>query len=158
MDACDIRISIVASPFDADAECAAFRRSNRDWGAIVHFIGLVRSAGARVERLSIEHYSGLTESEVASRAAQAADRWPARAITIVHRIGELAPGDPIVFVAAASDHRRAAFETVDFLMDHLKCDAPFWKSETVGGAVRWVEPREEDRESKERWRLNDGRG
>lgn len=144
-------IEVCGAPFDPDQAAATFRSDNAAAGAIVTFLGQVRDDDGAVSALTLEHYEGLTQSEIAKIATDAAARWPVDAITIRHRVGEMAPGEAIVFVAAASAHRRSAFDAADFLMDYLKSAAPFWKRETRGGDARWIEPRAEDYKDRARW-------
>ena len=122
-------------------------------GAIVSFTGLARPTtreGAPIERLFLDHHSRLTQQSL-DDIATSADRFDVIAVRIVHRCGEIAPGEAIVFVAAASAHRRAAFEAADFLMDRLKTDALFWKREDGLDGARWIEPTEKDRADRARW-------
>ena len=119
------------------------------------FTGTVRGkAGeAPITSMTLEHYPGMTEAELARVEAEANDRWPLSASLIVHRIGELQPGDNIVLVIAASAHRHAAFEAAEFLMDYLKSRAPFWKKEArPDGSADWVDARETDTEAMQRWK------
>ena len=83
--------------------------------------------------------------------AASAARFGVDAVRIVHRCGAIAPGEAIVFVAAAARHRRAAFEAADYLMDRLKTDAIFWKREDGVDGARWIEPTEADRADRARW-------
>lgn len=144
-------ILVSDAPFDPDEALSAFRARHKGAGAIVSFIGDVRGEGGDVESLTLDHYPGFTEVEIEKIARAARQRWPLLGISIVHRVGEMAPGEPIVFVAAAAAHRRAAFDSVAFLMDYLKSQAPFWKKETRNGATKWIEPRTEDFADKARW-------
>ena len=108
--------------------------------------------GHRISDMTLEHYPGMTESELARVEAEAGKRWPLQASLIVHRIGALRPGDNIVLVVTASAHREAAFAAAEFLMDYLKTSAPFWKKERgPDGAERWVEARQSDDRAAERW-------
>ena len=123
-------------------------------GAVVSFVGIARPrshSGEPVERLFLDHHPRLTERSLADIAADAATRFGVDAIRVVHRCGEVLPGEPIVFAAAASVHRRAAFEAADYLMDRLKTDAMFWKREDGAGGSRWIEPRPEDHADRARW-------
>ncbi len=143
-------IIITPDRFDPEVELAGFRR----WpqcagaGAIVSFTGLVRG---EADGLTLSHYPGFTELQIEKMAQQAMQRWSLLGYKIIHRIGDMRPQDPIVFIAAASPHRRAAFEAVDFIMDYLKSQAAFWKQETRGGETRWIEPRCEDMRDLKRW-------
>jgi molybdopterin synthase catalytic subunit len=102
--------------------------------------------------MTLEHYPGMTEAELARVEAEAGQRWPLQASLIVHRVGTLKPGDNIVLVVTASAHRQAAFAAAEFLMDYLKTRAPFWKKETrADGAERWVDAREADEQAAGRW-------
>ena len=143
-----IRISNIA--IQPEGELAAFRNALPNAGAIASFIGVVRDDG-ETETLTLSHYPGFTEKQIAGFVEQAKIRWALLGALIVHRVGEMSVGQPIVLVAAASAHRRDAFEACDYLMDRLKCDAPFWKQETVGGETRWIEPRAQDRNDRDRW-------
>ncbi|HET7315982.1 MAG TPA: molybdenum cofactor biosynthesis protein MoaE [Sphingomicrobium sp.] len=142
-------IRVEAKPFDPAAELVRFSAESEGAGAIVSFVGVVR--GGDTKRLELSHYAGFTDSVVETLAADARAQFAVSALTIVHRVGALAPGEPIVFVAAAAAHRRAAFDAIDYLMDRLKTDAPFWKKEVGAAGERWVEPRPEDRVDRSRW-------
>ncbi|MEQ5836646.1 molybdopterin synthase catalytic subunit MoaE [Marinobacter sp. NFXS9] len=125
-----------------------------DTGAIATFTGLVRTSGDRqdVRALFLEHYPGMTESVIEDLVNQARERWSIQAVRVIHRVGELALGEQIVFVGVASAHRGDAFAACEFLMDALKTSAPFWKKEiTVDGESHWVEQKASDRDKAESW-------
>jgi len=143
-------IRISDSAIDPEAELSAFREIVSDAGAIASFIGCVRDDG-QTESLTLSHYPEFTEKQIEGFVAEAHKRWGLRGTLIVHRVGQMLVGEPIVVVATASAHRRDAFEACDFLMDRLKCDAPFWKQETCRGETRWIEPRAQDRADLSRW-------
>lgn len=143
-------IRISESSFDPEAELRAFRHGMSNAGAIASFTGIVRDDG-QTQELTLSHYPGFTESHIEAFVKQAKDRWTLQGVNVVHRVGTMIVGVPIVFVATASAHRRDAFEACDYLMDRLKCDAPFWKQETIGGKTRWIEPRAQDRSDLDRW-------
>ncbi|MEZ5893591.1 MAG: molybdenum cofactor biosynthesis protein MoaE [Parvularculaceae bacterium] len=139
---------------DAGAELAAFEKRASAAGAVVSFLGKVRGAhaGEAVSALELEHYPGVTERSIAEMEREARARWPLDDILIIHRVGRIGPGETIVFVAAASAHRRAAFEAADFLMDYLKTEAMLWKKEVRDGGEAWIEPRPDDYQDAGRWR------
>jgi molybdopterin synthase catalytic subunit len=145
-----VRISIQTEDFDIAAESEALAKGRDDVGAIVLFSGLVR-ADDGLTSLTLEHYPGMTEREIARHVEEAKTRRPLLGVTVIHRIGKLAPGDRIVLVAVASAHRAAAFEAANFLMDYLKTRAPFWKLEERGGGTQWVDARETDDQAAKRW-------
>ncbi|MGF6149147.1 molybdopterin synthase catalytic subunit MoaE [Pseudomonas fluorescens] len=128
-------------------------------GAVATFVGYVRdiNQGEKVSSLFLEHYPGMTERSLQRIVDQANERWPLQRVNIVHRVGLLNVGDPIVFVGVASEHRQAAFDACAFLMDYLKTRAPFWKREETGSGDRWVCGRESDRLAARRWEGGDGR-
>ena len=147
-------VRVQAQDFDIGAEIARMTAGRTDIGAIVTFTGTVRGqAGSRaLKSMTLEHYPGMTEAELGRVEAEACARWPLQASLIVHRVGELVPGDNIVLVIAASPHRHAAFSAAEFLMDYLKTRAPFWKKETAAdGTGAWVDARESDDKALERW-------
>ncbi len=147
-------VRVQREDFDVGAEVRRLTAGRTDIGAIVTFTGTVRadSAGAGIAAMTLEHYPGMTEEELARVDAAAAARWPLQASLIVHRVGTLRPGDNIVLVVTASAHRQAAFDAAAFLMDYLKTRAPFWKKELgAAGEERWVEARESDDAAAERW-------
>lgn len=121
-----------------------------DIGAVASFTGLVR-ADDGLTALTLEHYPAMTARAMAAVAAEAEARWPLLGGTVIHRVGRLLPGEPIVLVAVASAHRAAAFAAAAFLMDWLKTRAPFWKLEEFGGSSRWVAAKAEDDDAAERW-------
>lgn len=149
----DISTLVTSTAFDPQGEAAGFRSRHSGAGAVVTFLGDVRSNGDTVDALMLEHYPGFTEKEIKRIARSATARWPLLGVRIVHRVGALQPEDAIVFVAVAAAHRRAAFEAAEFLMDYLKSEAPLWKKEIAGGQERWIEPRKTDIEDKARWRV-----
>lgn len=146
-------IRVQAERFDGGGELAAFAARVPGAGAIASFLGLVRgeSGGDDVSVLELEYYPGLTERIVAAIGEDARDRFALIAFAIVHRTGALAPGEPIVFVAAAAAHRRAAFDAVDYMMDRLKTEAAFWKREHGPSGSRWIEARGADLRDRARW-------
>jgi molybdopterin synthase catalytic subunit len=146
-------VRVQTEPFDAGNLLAAFSAGRIDAGAVVSFTGLARAAtdGQAVATLELDAYSGFTEPAIEALETQARARFAVLDILIVHRHGPIAPGEAIVFVAAAAEHRRAAFQAADFLMDRLKTEAPFWKKETGPDGERWIEPRQPDYEDVKRW-------
>lgn len=148
------RTRLAGDPFDPAEELSAFAAALTEEGGIVSFVGLARPLsrdGQPVERLLLDHHPRLTQRSLDEIAVAASDRFEVTAVRIVHRHGEVLPGQPIVFAAAASRHRRAAFEAADYLMDRLKTDAVFWKREDTVDGARWIEPTEADRAARARW-------
>ncbi len=147
-------ISVQTEDFDPGAELSRLGQAG-DCGAVASFIGQVRgdatAATAGVVALELEHYPGMTEGMLAALAEEATARWGLLAATLVHRVGMMAPGERIVFVATAAPHRAAALEACAYLIDRLKTDAPFWKRERRGAEAAWVEARESDDEAAARW-------
>jgi molybdopterin synthase catalytic subunit len=146
-------IRVQAEDFDATAEAEALTRGRSDIGAVVSFVGLCRDEGGALSRLEIEHYSGMAEAEIARVADEAEARWPLLGVAIIHRFGDILPGQRIVLVVTASAHRGAAFQAADFLMDYLKTRAPFWKRahRADGGVEDWIESKSMDDQSAARW-------
>jgi molybdopterin synthase catalytic subunit len=150
----EVQTRLAETSFAPDQELAEFVAGLREEGAVVSFVGLVRPRGVGgepIERLFLDHHPRLTESSLAEIAAAAIARFDVGAVRVVHRCGEMRPGEPIVFAAAASAHRRAAFEAADYLMDRLKTDAMFWKREDGAGGSRWIEPTGDDHADRARW-------
>ncbi len=151
------RIRVQHEPFDVAAETARLG-ADAEIGAIASFVGVVRGRNrvgedeAEIHTLTLEHYPGMTEKALTRIVDAAGERWPLRAATVIHRVGELALGEPIVLVLAASAHRDAAFEACRYIMDILKTEAPFWKKERLpDGRERWVDARESDGAAAARW-------
>lgn len=145
-----ISVEIVGEAIDVAGALAAL--SVPDAGGIASFTGLVR-ADDGVDSLELEHYPGATERALQDLADTAAERWKLLAVTIVHRVGRMTPGETVVFVAAAASHRAPALEACAYLIDRLKTDAPFWKRETRGADSNWVQPRDADDTAAARWSL-----
>jgi molybdopterin synthase catalytic subunit len=144
-------IRVQQEDFDIGAEIARLKAGRSDIGAIVTFTGTVRDQTGAIAEMTLEHYPGMTEAELSRVEAEANARWPLQASLIVHRYGSLNPGDNIVLVVTASEHRDAAFEAARFLMDYLKTRAPFWKRESGAGGARWVEAEPRDETAVARW-------
>src|ERR1700733_5396470 len=147
-------IKVQREDFDVGRELDTLSQGNPRIGGVASFIGLVRDRGGpeAVSALNLEHYPGMTEKKLAEIEAEANRRWPLSASLIIHRYGRLDPGDRIVLVATASPHREAALAACHFLIDWLKTDAPFWKSEATPQGERWVEKRAEDDEATRKWK------
>ncbi len=146
-----VTIRIIGGSFDPEAETRIFRAQMLSAGALVTFTGQVRDDSGAETRITLEHYPGFTENEIARHCAAAQSRWTLLGLLIIHRVGVMAPGEPIVLVATAAKHRREAFSAADFLMDYLKSRAPFWKKEASSNGDRWIEPRAEDIADLRRW-------
>ncbi len=146
-------VRVQREDFDASTEIAKLRAGDARVGAIASFIGTVRdiSDDAEVRTLTLEHYEGMTERALEAIVEEARQRFDTYGITVIHRIGELAPAEQIVLVAVTSAHRGAAFDACRFIMDYLKTRAPFWKKERTPDGVRWVEARSSDNEAATRW-------
>ena len=137
-----------------DRELVALVEHARGDGAVVSFTGIARSrskSGEAVERLELEHHPALTQQSLEAIAVEAATRFDVSHVHVVHRCGDIAAGEPIVFAGAASMHRRAAFEAADYLMDRLKTEAVFWKREIGEAGSEWIEPTATDYSDRERW-------
>jgi len=146
-------IRVQREDFDVGQELAALTRGATTIGGVTSFVGLVRdmAGGEKISAMTLEHYPGMTEQQLAAIEAEARQRWPLDAVLIIHRYGELKPGDRIVLVATASSHRDAAFDACRFLIDWLKTKAPFWKREETSAGPRWVEAKASDDDAAKRW-------
>lgn len=146
-------IILADAPFDADAAAAAFRKGLETAGAIVSFLGQVSAEETDnpVTALFLDHMPGATQTSIEKIAAQAEARWPLLKAQIIHRVGTVETGQPIVYVACAARHRRDAFEAADYLMDFLKSDVLLWKKEIRTEGENWIEPRGQDYDDKNRW-------
>jgi molybdopterin synthase catalytic subunit len=151
-------IRVQEAAFDVGAEIAALTEGCPDVGGIGCFLGVVRDdaatdrAARRLTALTLEHYPGMTERAIAAIAETAEQRWALVGCTVIHRVGRLAPGDPIVLVIAAAGHRQPALDATAFLIDWLKTRAPFWKREEFAdGEAIWVDARDADDAAAARW-------
>ncbi|UGY05383.1 molybdenum cofactor biosynthesis protein MoaE [Bradyrhizobium quebecense] len=146
-------IRIQEADFDVAAEIAGLSKGRTDVGAVVSFSGICRGSeqGEPIAALTLEHYPGMAEAEIARHADEAMARWPLQGLTIIHRFGRIAPGENIVLVVTASAHRQAAFEAAEFLMDYLKTNAPFWKREESARGTSWIEAQGHDDAATARW-------
>ena len=149
-----MEVSVQREDFDAGAEAAALARGRADIGATVAFVGHCRDEGGRLAALEIEHYPGMAEAEIARVVEDARARWPLLGLRVIHRYGEIRPGEQIVLVATAASHRGAAFAAAEFLMDYMKTRAPFWKRARLadGTAEAWIEAKNSDEAAAGRWR------
>src|SRR5689334_23602847 len=141
-----MKVSVQREDFDLSREVKAISAST-SIGAVASFVGLVLEV-----RMTLEHYPGMTERAIAAIVEQARGRWNVLDCTVIHRYGDLAPGEQIVLVAVSSAHRGDAFAACEFIMDYLKTRAPFWKKEHRAQGASWVEARVSDDEAAERWK------
>lgn len=139
--------------FDTGAELSRLVGGRADAGAAVTFTGLCRGGEGteRIDALTLDHYPAMAQAELERIESEARGRWPLLDVLVVHRYGRLEPGEVIVLVAVLAQHRRAAFEAAEFIMDVLKTDAPFWKYEERGGGGHWVEAARTDDLARKRW-------
>ena len=148
-----VTIRIQQADFDIAREIAALTKGRTDIGAVVSFSGICRgSEGSEtVAALTLEHYPEMAEAEIARHAETAMSRWPLSGLTVIHRVGRIAAGENIVLVLTASQHRQAAFQAAEFLMDYLKANAPFWKRAEGTAGTGWVDARHPDDAAAARW-------
>jgi molybdopterin synthase catalytic subunit len=145
---------LVRSALRPEQELAALLEQATGDGAVVSFVGVARGesrAGEAVDKLVLQHHPALTGKSLEDIARSACERFSVSHVRVVHRCGNVAAGEPIVFAGASSLHRRAAFEAADYLMNRLKTEAVFWKQENGPGGSRWVEPTDADYAERERW-------
>jgi molybdopterin synthase catalytic subunit len=149
----NVSIRIQEADFDIAREITALTSGRTDIGAVVSFSGICRGNedGQTIAALTLEHYPGMAEAEIARHVETAMSRWPISGVSVVHRVGRIAPGENIVLVVTASEHRQAAFEAAEFLMDYLKANAPFWKREEGAGGTNWIAAHHHDDEAAARW-------
>lgn len=148
-------IKIQQDDFDANEIHRQILGERVDVGAIASFVGLVRDLPASsLQRMTLEYYPGMTEKSLAAIVEKAQQRWDIIDCAVVHRVGDLQPGDQIVLVSVFSAHRRDAFSACEFIMDYLKTEAPFWKKETDSQSSQWVEAKNADDQAKNRWNLD----
>jgi molybdopterin synthase catalytic subunit len=151
---CPVTIRLQSADFDIAAEMAAMTKGRTDIGAVVSFSGICRGGEGSdaITAMTLEHYPGMADAEIARHVDEAKARWPLTGVTVIHRYGRVVPGDNIVLVLTASAHRQAAFQAAEFLMDYLKANAPFWKSEERAGGNAWVEAQAHDDDAAARWK------
>ncbi len=148
-----VTVRLQRENFDPAAEAAKLTRGRTDIGAVVAFTGICRGteSGRALSAMTLEHYPGMAEAEIARHVEEAGQRWPLLGVTVIHRYARLIPGDNIVLVVTAATHRAPAFAAAEFLMDYLKTRAPFWKKEEWADGASWVEARQADDAAAERW-------
>jgi molybdopterin synthase catalytic subunit len=148
-----VTIRIQEADFDIAREIAALTQGRTDIGAVVTFSGICRGGEGdeAIAALTLEHYPGMAEAEIGRHVTEAISRWPLTGVTVVHRVGRIAPGENIMVVLTASAHRQAAFQAAEFLMDYLKANAPFWKREEGRDGTNWVDARSHDDDAAARW-------
>ena len=147
-------VRIQREDFDVAAEQRLIAHCRGDVGAVVTFTGVCRGGeGAdAISAMTLEHYPGMAEQEIAGHVEEAERRWVLKGVTVIHRYGRMVPGDNIVLVVTASSHRGDAFAAAEFLMDYLKTRAPFWKQEERADGKSWVASKDQDDLAAERWR------
>ena len=149
-----IKVKIQNEDFDVSEETRFLQQNNT--GAIVNFVGIVRGYDEKNNRnihsMKLEHYPGMTESEIEKIIFESYKKWELTGITVVHRVGNLKPFDQIVFVGVSSKHRQNAFDGCNFIMDWLKTKAPFWKVEENNNERNWVSFNESDNQALKKWK------
>jgi molybdopterin synthase catalytic subunit len=152
-------IRLQAEPFDVSAETGRLARARSDIGAVVTFTGICRGdeSGRPIAALTLEHYPGMAEAEIARHVEEAERRWSLLGVTVIHRYGRILPGEDIVLVVTAAAHRHEAFAAAEFLMDYLKTRAPFWKQVEYADRKTWVDAKSSDDALAGRWTLPTGR-
>lgn len=143
-------IRLLETPFFPGTLIGPFTQANPGLGGVCTFVGEVRG-DTGVEALELQHYEPLTLPGMHDLADRAFGRFDLMGLLMVHRVGLMMPGEPIVCVSAAAKHRRGAIDAVDFCMDHLKSASWFWKREKRTDGWRWIEPRADDYADRARW-------
>lgn len=148
-----LSVAVQEEDFSVDAENDRLLRQSNNIGAVANFVGVVRVTNAQsaVTSMQLEHYPGMTEKSILRVLRDAQQRWQLSAARVIHRVGRLVPGDRIVYVGVAGEHRHAAFDACAYTMDYLKLQAPFWKKEITADGARWVDAREADTVAAQRW-------
>ena len=148
------KIKIQNEDFDVSEETKFLQQNNT--GAIVNFVGVVRGYDEKNNRIihsmKLEHYPGMTESEIEKIICESYKRWELTSISVIHRVGNLKPSDQIVFVGVSSKHRQNAFDGCNFIMDWLKTKAPFWKVEENNNERNWVRFNVSDNQALKKWK------
>ena len=154
-----VTIRLQREDFDPAVEVRNITQDRTDIGAVVTFAGICRGAesGQPITALTLEHYPGMAEAEIARHVEEAESRWPLLGVTVIHRYGRIAPGENIVLVVTASSHRQAAFAAAEFLMDYLKTRAPFWKQVESAAGRTWIDAKKTDDSAADRWTKPSGR-
>lgn len=152
------KIQVQEALFNVGEEISWLRTSSQQVGGIATFLGVVRDINEddSVSGLYLEHYPGMTESQIEKIIDEAGKRWEVITVTVIHRIGELLPNDEIVFVGVGTTHRGDAFAACEFIMDYLKTKATFWKKEQTVDGSRWLTTRPSDVKAAERWQSSKG--
>lgn len=146
-----VRVLVQTKPFDIGAETARLLETGQTIGGLSSFLGVVRGGNGLIA-LELEHYPGMCEDVLSDLAGQAVERFDLVGCTVIHRVGRLVVGEPIVLVLAAAGHRAAALDATRFLIDRLKTGAPFWKAEEFADGTRtWVDSRIEDDRAAAGW-------
>ena len=149
-----VKIKIQNEDFDVSEETKVLYHHNT--GAVVNFVGIVRGYDENnkqiIKSMTLEHYPGMTETEIEKIIIESFDRWKLTGVSVIHRIGKLKPLDQIVFVGVSSKHRQNAFDGCNFIMDWLKTKAPFWKFEENNNQKNWVSFNESDNKALEKWK------
>jgi len=149
-----IHVRLDEERFDPAAELDQILQSASSDGAVVSFVGRARpqsKSGEALTKLVLEHHPRMTLKSLEDIAEAARQKFDVSHVRVIHRSGEISPGDAIVFAGAASLHRRAAFEAAEYLMDRLKTEAVFWKREEGPSGAKWIEPTEADYADRGRW-------
>lgn len=146
-------IKVQRGDFDIGGEISRMTKNDTAIGGLACFVGLVRdfAGDTKIKSMTLEHYPGMTERQLEKLEAVARQRWPLQDVLIIHRYGKLRPGERIVLVVTASEHREASLKSCEFLIDWLKTKAPFWKLEDTDTGEQWVAARDEDDAAAERW-------
>ena len=148
-----IKIKIQNEDFDVSDETKILHQNNT--GAIVNFIGVVRGYDEKnnqtINSMTLEHYPGMTETEIEKIVYESSQRWELTGVTVIHKIGDLKPSEQIVFVGVSSKHRQNAFDGCNFIMDYLKTKAPFWKLEENNNKKNWVTSNNSDNQALRKW-------
>ncbi|MFP5350824.1 MAG: molybdenum cofactor biosynthesis protein MoaE [Gammaproteobacteria bacterium] len=141
-----MRAQVIGHPLDPWTEVAAYQAAHPalsgKYGGSAVFVGAMRdfNQGATVRAMTLEHYPAMTEKYLVRIAQTAIERWSLVDALVLHRYGDMQPGDPIVLVAVWAARRAEAFAACRYIIDELKTRAPFWKRERTPAGERWVEP------------------
>ena len=119
----------------------SFTSKNRNSGAVISFLGKVRPSRnkKKIKSMDIEIYEEMALHQTTIAIRSLLKKFKIHDYLIMHRYGNLKPGEIIIFVVVASKHRKEGFTFIQDIVLYFKKKITFWKKENYAQYSKWLD-------------------
>ena len=119
----------------------SFTLKNDNSGAVISFLGKVRPSRnkKKIKSMDIEIYEEMALYQTKIAIRNLLKKFKIHDYLIMHRYGNLKPGENIIFVIVASRHRKEGFIFIQEVLLYFKKKITFWKKENYAQDSKWLD-------------------